>query len=404
MLDLINEIWQTMRTNKLRTALTGISVAWGIFMLIMLVGLAKGVLNSFADGDFAKSANIIQIWPGYASMPYKGLKEGRLINLRDTDLGKIERENKEVVKYAAAQLNMPSTNISTSRDYISKSYIGVFPEAQEQLVMSRGRFINDHDLELQRKVIVLDKKSAETLFGSEDKAVGNVVNMTGLSFTVAGVYDHQWKSDLYIPYTTARALKGYDDKLSTIRVSASGINTLEKADELEKKVRTTLGKSESFDSDDSSAVWVWNRFSNYISNQKGMGILNTVMWVIGLLTLITGIVGVSNIIFVSVRERTHEIGIRRAIGAKPMRILKQVILESVAMTTIFGYVGILLGTIGTEILSRAFSGSDFIKDPTVSISLALEVTLVLIIAGALAGLFPAMRALKIRPVEALRTE
>lgn len=254
MLDLINEIWQTMRTNKLRTALTGISVAWGIFMLIMLVGLAKGVLNSFADGDFAKSANIIQIWPGYASMPYKGLKEGRLINLRDTDLGKIERENKEVVKYAAAQLNMPSTNISTSRDYISKSYIGVFPEAQEQLVMSHGRFINDHDLELQRKVIVLDKKSAETLFGSEDKAVGNVVNMTGLSFTVAGVYDHQWKSDLYIPYTTARALKGYDDKLSTIRVSASGINTLEKADELEKKVRTTLGKSESFDSDDSSAV------------------------------------------------------------------------------------------------------------------------------------------------------
>ncbi len=404
MLDLINEIWQTMRTNKLRTALTGISVAWGIFMLIMLVGLAKGVLNSFADGDFAKSANIIQIWPGYSSMPYKGLKEGRLINLRDTDLGKIERENKEVVKYAAAQLNMPSTNISTSRDYISKSYIGVFPEAQEQLVVSHGRFINDHDLELQRKVIVLDKKSAETLFGSEDKAVGNVVNMTGLSFTVAGVYDHQWKSDLYIPYTTARALKGYDDKLSTIRVSASGINTLEKADELEKKVRTTLGKSESFDSDDSSAVWVWNRFSNYISNQKGMGILNTVMWVIGLLTLITGIVGVSNIMFVSVRERTHEIGIRRAIGAKPMRILKQVILESVAMTTIFGYVGILLGTIGTEILSRAFAGSDFIKDPTVSISLALEVTLVLIIAGALAGLFPAMRALKIRPVEALRTE
>lgn len=404
MLDLINEIWQTMRTNKLRTALTGISVAWGIFMLIMLVGLAKGVLNSFADGDFAKSANIIQIWPGYASMPYKGLKEGRLINLRDTDLGKIERENKEVVKYAAAQLNMPSTNISTSRDYISKSYIGVFPEAQEQLVMSHGRFINDHDLELQRKVIVLDKKSAETLFGSEDKAVGNVVNMTGLSFTVAGVYDHQWKSDLYIPYTTARALKGYDDKLSTIRVSASGINTLEKADELEKKVRTTLGKSESFDSDDSSAVWVWNRFSSYISNQKGMGILNTVMWVIGLLTLITGIVGVSNIMFVSVRERTHEIGIRRAIGAKPMRILKQVILESVAMTTIFGYVGILLGTIGTEILSRVFAGSDFIKDPTVSISLALEVTLVLIIAGALAGLFPAMRALKIRPVEALRTE
>lgn len=404
MLDLINEIWQTMRTNKLRTILTGISVAWGIFMLIMLVGLAKGVLNSFEDGDFAKRANIIQVWPGYASLPYKGLKEGRVINIRNTDLEKIERENADMVDYAAAQLSMPSANISTSRDYMNKSYTGVFPEAQEQLVMSHGRFINDHDLETQRKAIVLDKKSAETLFGSADKAVGNIVNMTGLSFTVVGVYDHQWQSSIYIPYTTARALKGYDDKLSTLRVSASGINTLEKADELEKKVRATLGKSESFDPDDSSAVWVWNRFSNYISNLKVTDILNTVMWVIGLLTLITGIVGVSNIMFVSVRERTHEIGIRRAIGAKPARILKQVILESVAMTTVFGYFGILLGTIGTEILSRMFAGSDFIKDPTVSISLALEVTLVLIVAGALAGLFPALRALKIRPVEALRTE
>lgn len=404
MLDLINEIWQTMRTNKLRTALTGISVAWGIFMLIMLVGLAKGVLNSFADGDFAKRANIVQVWPGYASLPYKGLKEGRYISLRNSDLAKIEHENSGSVNYAAAQIQMPSANISTSRDYISKSYTGVFPEAQEQLTMSHGRFINDHDLEVQRKVIVLDKKSAETLFGSDDKAVGNVVNLTGLSFVVVGVYDHKWQNGIYIPYTTACALKGFDDKLSTIRVAASGINTLEQADKLEKDIRITLGKSESFDPDDSSAVWVWNRFSNYISNQQGMNILNTVMWVIGLLTLITGIVGVSNIMFVSVRERTHEIGIRRAIGAKPLRILKQIILESVAMTTVFGYVGILMGTVGTEIMSRAFAGSDFIKDPTADISLALEVTLVLIVSGALAGLFPALRALKIRPVEALRTE
>ena len=404
MLDLINEIWQTMRTNKLRTALTGISVAWGIFMLIMLVGLAKGVLNSFADGDFAKRANIVQVWPGYASMPYKGLKEGRSVTLRNSDLARIEHENEVSVDYAAAQISMPSANISTSRDYINKSYTGVFPEAQEQLTMSYGRFINDHDLDMQRKSIVLDKKSAETLFGSDDKAVGNVVSLTGLSFVVVGVYDHKWQNNIYIPYTTARALKGYDDKLSTIRVAASGINTLDQADELEKSIRSTLGKSESFDPDDSSAVWVWNRFSNYISNQQGMGILNTVMWVIGLLTLITGIVGVSNIMFVSVRERTHEIGIRRAIGAKPLRILKQIILESVAMTTVFGYVGILMGTAGTEILSRMFAGSDFIKDPTVDISLALEVTAVLIVSGALAGLFPALRALKIRPVEALRTE
>ena len=135
-----------------------------------------------------------------------------------------------------------------------------------------------------------------------------------------------------------------------------------------------------------------------------MRILNIVMWVIGMLTLITGIVGVSNIMFVSVRERTHEIGIRRAIGAKPRSILSQVIVESVALTTIFGYIGIIMGTVGTTILDKMFGNTDFIKDPTVDISIALEVTAVLIVAGALAGLFPAMRALKIKPVEALRTE
>mgnify|MGYP001532162213 FL=1 len=149
---------------------------------------------------------------------------------------------------------------------------------------------------------------------------------------------------------------------------------------------------------------MWNRFSSYLNSQEAAGVLNTAMWVIGLLTLITGIVGVSNIMFVSVRERTHEIGIRRAIGARPHNILLQVIIESVAMTTLFGYIGILLGTIGNEIMAQVFADGDFIKDPRVDLSLAIEVTVVLIVSGALAGIFPAMRALKIRPVEALRTE
>lgn len=404
MLDLINEIWQTLRTNKLRTALTGLAVAWGIFMLIMLVGLAKGVVNSFADSDFAKRANIMQVWPGYASKPYHGLKEGRQIKLKERDLTAIERENRAHVDYAAAQVSMPSADIRTVRDYVNKSYIGVYPEAQEQLVMERGRFINDRDLADRRKSIVLDHKSAETLFGSVDKAMGSPVDINGLTFNVVGVYDHQWQSDIYIPYTTANALNGYDSNLSSIRVAVDNLSSIEEADRLEDDVRATLGRTEAFDADDSSAVWVWNRFSNFLSNKEAMNILNIVMWVIGLLTLITGIVGVSNIMFVSVRERTHEIGIRRAIGAKPSRILCQVIVESVAMTTIFGYVGILLGTIGTEILDYMFADSDFIKNPTVDISLMLEVTAVLIVAGALAGVFPALRALKIRPVEALRTE
>lgn len=404
MIDLLNEIWQTMRTNKLRTLLTGISVAWGIFMLIMLVGLAKGVINSFGEGDFSRSANIMQLWGGYASKPYHGLKEGRYISLREHNLTDIERENSLHVDYAAPKLSMSATYISSTTDFINKSYTGVYPEAQETIEMMHGRFINDRDLSGRRKSIVLDKKSAETLFGSPDKAVGGQVSINGLSFTVVGIYDHRWKNDIFIPYTTAKALNGFDDKLNTIRVAVKDLNTIEQADKLEQDVRATLGRANSHQPDDSSAVWIWNRFTNYLTNMAAMNILNIVMWVIGLLTLITGIVGVSNIMFVSVRERTHEIGIRRAIGAKPSRILKQIILESVAMTTTFGYIGILMGVAGTELLARAFKGSDFIKDPTVDLSLAVEVTLVLIVSGALAGVFPAMKALKIRPVEALRTE
>ncbi|MCM1094460.1 MAG: ABC transporter permease [Lachnospiraceae bacterium] len=404
MIDLSKEIWQTLKTNKLRTLLTGMSVAWGIFMLIMLLGMAKGVINSFSSSDFAKSANVIQLWPGKAAKAYHGLKEGRRVNLKEHNLADIERDNHAHVSEAAPELSSASVKISTTKDYITKNYSGVYPEAKEQKKMIHGRFINENDLDKQRKVMVLSLKTAALLFDKPDEAIGKTVNMSGLSFTIVGIYEHRWQDRIYIPYTTAKALNAYSDKLSTIRVTTKPLSTAEEANNLENDIRATLGKVNSHAADDDSAVWVWNRFANYLSHQEGMKILNIVMWVIGMLTLITGIVGVSNIMFVSVRERTHEIGIRRAIGAKPRSILSQVIVESVALTTIFGYIGIIMGTIGTTILDNMFGSTDFIKNPTVDISIALEVTAVLIIAGALAGLFPAMRALKIKPVEALRTE
>lgn len=404
MLDLSKEIWQTLSTNKLRTFLTGFSVSWGIFMLIMLLGMAKGVINSFSSSGFAKSSNVIQMWPGEAEKAYHGLKEGRHVDLRERNLSTIENENKAHVAEAAPELRSASVKISTTRDYVNKSYTGVFPEAQEQKTMVYGRFINENDLSKQRKVIVMDLKSADILFENPSEAIGKTVDMSGLSFTVVGIYDHRWQSNIYIPYTTAKAISGYKDVLNTIRVTTSNIKTEEDAMQLENDLRATMGKANNHAPDDNSAVWVWNRSANYLSNLKGMNILNIVMWVIGLLTLVTGIVGVSNIMFVSVRERTHEIGIRRAIGAKPRNILTQVIVESVALTTIFGYIGIIMGTIGTMILDKMFGQTDFIKNPTVDVSIAIEVTAVLIVCGALAGLFPALRALKIKPVEALRTE
>lgn len=407
MIDLVNEIWQTLCTNKLRTFLTGFSVAWGIFMLIILVGMAKGVMTSFQDGGMAQSSNNIQIWNGFASMPYQGLKEGRFIDLKDKNLAAIEHENGSHVSEVTAQLSPNSSvTLSTPRDSKSKSYVGVFPSEinSQHLVMSEGRFINENDMNKMRKVVVLDRNTVQTLFGDTTNVVGRNVSINGLNFTVIGWYYHQWRNSIYIPFSTARAINGYTDKLDQIRVGIKNVKTEEDGENVEKAIRTTLSKQNKFDPDDQGAVYIWNQFTSYLTNLKAMSILNITMWVIGLLTLITGIVGVSNIMFVSVRERTHEIGIRRAIGAKPANILIQVIVESVALTTVFGYIGILMGTIGTEIIAHAFAGSDFIKDPRVDITLALEVTAVLVVAGALAGLFPALKALKVKPVEALRTE
>lgn len=405
MFDLINEIWQTMRTNKLRTALTGISVAWGIFMLIILLGISKGVLSSFQSSSLAQNPNKITVYPGNTSMPYKGLKEGRYIQLRDRNLDEIKNDNPHDVASATAEMNQSGT-ISTTLDYITTNYSGVFPGTEKmlQLPMIYGRFINEKDLNDMRKVIVLNKKDAETLFKNIGSSIGKTVDVNGIAFTLVGIYEHEWRSGTFIPYTTARALSGFDDKVYSIQVDIKGVKNMEDAERVERNIKSTLAKYNQFNPDDESAVWMWNRFSSYLNSQEAAGVLNTAMWVIGLLTLITGIVGVSNIMFVSVRERTHEIGIRRAIGARPHNILLQVIIESVAMTTLFGYIGILLGTIGNEIMAQVFADGDFIKDPRVDLSLAIEVTVVLIVSGALAGIFPAMRALKIRPVEALRTE
>ncbi|WP_304646967.1 ABC transporter permease [uncultured Muribaculum sp.] len=405
MFDLINEIWQTMRTNKLRTALTGLAVAWGIFMLIILLGISKGVLTSFQSSSLAQNPNKINVYPGNTSMPYKGLKEGRYIQLRDRNLDEIKNDNPNDVASATAEMNQSGT-ISTPLDYITTSYSGVFPGTEKmlQLPMIYGRFINEKDLNDMRKVIVFNKKDAETLFKNIGSSIGKTVDVNGIAFTLVGIYEHEWRSGTFIPYTTARALSGFDDKVYSIQVDIKGVKNMEDAERVERNIKSTLAKYNQFDPDDESAVWMWNRFSSYLNSQEAAGVLNTAMWVIGLLTLITGIVGVSNIMFVSVRERTHEIGIRRAIGARPHNILLQVIIESVAMTTLFGYIGILLGTIGNEIMAQVFADGDFIKDPRVDLSLAIEVTVVLIVSGALAGIFPAMRALKIRPVEALRTE
>ena len=271
--------------------------------------------------------------------------------------------------------------------------------------MKYGRFINDLDISEARRVMVLADNQATLLFGNDADALGKTVSSMGLAWTVVGIYSHRWNRSTYAPYTTYKAVTGNNDYAYQLDATVEGLTDEASGDAVEEAIRASLAAQHNFAPDDANAIWTWNRFNDYLRGQRGNNILRLAVWIIGLLTLLTGIVGVSNIMFVSVRERTHEIGIRRAIGAKPRSIVLQVITESIAVTGLFGYIGVFLGIVVLQFINHFVGDStEGFRNPTVDLSMALQVTVALIVAGAIAGLFPAIKATKVKPVEALRDE
>lgn len=405
MFDLITEISQTIRNNKLRTVLTGIAVAWGIFMLIVLLGVARGVVNSYTEQMATGSSNSIRLWSGNTSIPYKGYKEGRWIRMSDKDMPDILKEV-DAAGAVAVTASVTGAVITGPKDYVSGGCNAVYPdEARTQRITDiTGRFINERDNSEHRRSIVLSHKNAGLLFGSADSAIGKEVKLLDLSWKVVGVYDHRWRSTSFIPYDTYKAITGNDGYVDQMTVRVDGLTSEAEANKTETEVRGVLARNHEFDPADENAIWIWNQFANALKEGQALVYLNLAVWIIGILTLLTGIVGVSNIMFVSVRERIHEIGIRRAIGAKPRSIIMQVLAESVAITTLFGYIGIVAGMALIEILKVVLEGQEGFMNPTVDITIAIEVTIALIIAGGIAGLFPAIKATKVKPVEALRDE
>ena len=405
MFDLANEILQTMRHNKLRTTLTGLSVAWGIFMLITLVSVANGITRSFKEEMMNSDSQKISIWGGTTTKPYHGYREGRNIDLKNKDIDILSHEQRDVVQEVTSELNGTQSGVSTNTTNVQAGFTGVLPSALglNNLELIDGRFISQGDIDKKAKVMVLPKEYAEQLFPPDGKkAVGQRVECAGLSFLVIGVYESHRRT-IYIPYSTARVFSSDNTNLDQIILLLNGVTEIEQADNIEKDVRHTLASAHDFDPDDESGVWIWNAVSQALTVQGAIGILNIGVWVLGLLTLLSGIIGISNIMFVSVKERTHEIGIRRAIGAKPVKILTQILTESVVITTLFGYIGIVMGTALTEVLASTV-GQGMFDYAHVDLRIAIQVTVVLIVAGALAGLFPALKALKVKPVEALRDE
>ena len=440
-MELLNEIWQTARRNKLRTTLTGFAVAWGIFMLIVLLGAGNGLINAnLKQSDRFLSSSMV-VFGGWTSKPYQGLKEGRDIRLHKTDMEITEKEFAENVDEVGAQYNT-SAVISLGQQYISTSISGVYPNHIniDKVEMLHGRFINDIDIRESRKVLVLSNKQAKELAspsapegattpglqsneapsgavgGASGALVGRFVNVGNFAFKVVGIYKEQenGRGEIFSSYSAIKRIFGANtDDAGRIEFTFHGLNTEKANEDFEKDYRRRLNAEHQAHPEDEDAVWLWNRFTQNLQMEQGIGIIRTALWIVGLFTLLSGIVGVSNIMLITVKERTHEFGIRKAIGAKPWSILRLIIVESVIITTIFGYIGMLLGifaneymdaTIGHETIDTGLFKATMFLDPTVGLDVCIEATMVMIIAGTIAGLIPAFKASRILPIEALRAE
>lgn len=416
MFDLFQEIFGELSRNKLRTIATGFAVTSGLFLLIVLQGAGNGLIHSFEYNlkDFAFDA--IKVYGGRTTMPFEGVKEGRAIRLDNRDVSMAEQSFKENVTHVIPTCSKSGLIISNGSEFISGELHGVYPNfAKSQAIkVLQGRFINAVDISQNRKVILISNKNAKDLFKHHEQPIGQELNVSGIMFKVVGIFkenEMSGSSEFYSPFSTIATIYNRGNNIDQITMNIKDIPTEKDMEEFMTKYIRSASHIHSFHPDDKRALWIHNQAGDNIQMNKAMNILHTAFWVLGLLTLISGIVGVSNIMLISVKERIREFGIRRAIGARPWSIIRMVMLESVVITSIFGYIGMLLGILFCEWMDMSVAGQTMdvgmfqtkvFLNPTVDLSTCINATLVIIIAGALAGFFPARKAVKIKPIDALR--
>ncbi|MHA7056009.1 ABC transporter permease [Aquimarina sp. M1] len=407
------EIFDTIRKNKLRTFLTGLSVASGIFILVILLGVGQGMQNGISQEFEGDASNSIWVWTRPTSVEYKGLNPGRFFSMTNEDFDFIHKTNEEVIEYESSRVRIWGSVISYKKESGNYRIEGVFPGFQfiENQSMLSGRFINQQDINEKNKIVAIGNKVKQALFKNNEDPIGKYIRLNDIPFKVVGVYTDKGgdreEEQVSVPSTTAQQVFN----------RGQNINNLSYTLKPEKDFETAVAKSEEFVA--TITAYLKNKHTIAPTDERAIGIGNSLeqakrfyslifmikafFWWVGVCTIIAGVVGVSNIMLIIVKERTKEIGIRKAIGALPSSIIGMILHEAIFVTSIAGFTGLIFGLILLEVVGPMIE-TDFISSPSVNFNVALTTVFILIFAGAIAGFFPAWRAAKIKPIVALRDE
>ena len=404
--DSLREVLATMRSNKLRTGLTALSVAWGMLMLIVLLGagngLANGVLYEFRD----QRINALWVYPGKTTSPYAGRGPGRQIKLTNDDYDRLRR-SLPAIDHIAGHYYVPGERaVSYGAKHAAFEIRGTHPDHAylERMRVTRGRFLNEADLGERRKVALLGSRAASFLFG-KGEALGQYLKIRGLPFEVIGVFQDaggQTELDrIYIPITTAQLVYDQPGRIHELLLSISDSN-LQQSRDLAERVHRLLAQAHDVSPDDRRALHVRNNLEQFASINGVFLWIRGFVYVVGGGTLFVGAMGVSNLMLISVKERTRELGVRKALGATTWSVIGLVVGEAVLVTAAAGYSGLVLGLLVLELARRYLTRVPYLREPRVDLALALSAGLLLVLAGFLAGFFPARHAARINPIQALR--
>ncbi|HPQ98839.1 MAG: ABC transporter permease [Lewinellaceae bacterium] len=412
--DTWQEIWMTIKQHKLRTFLTVLGVFWGVFMLIFMLGMGSGLENAVFRDFGNRATNIMYVWSSSTSLPYQGYQPGRFPRLNFDDLEAIKQQVKGVGFIAPrTRLDAKVVHGETAETYEIRGELSQMIKV-EALKVYHGRYISDLDNDESRKVAVLGTRTAEVLFGRNvGEAIGQYVTINGAEFLVVGIFGPRvikpWTEDdqeaVVIPLTTMHRTFGMDGRVHYFAVSAQEGYRIA---QIEPQVRSLLKARHHVAPNDPRGIGGFNLEAEFQQVRGLFDGISAFLWIVGIGTLLAGIVGVSNIMLIVVKERTKEIGIRKAIGATPASIISSILTESIFITAVSGYLGLLAGVLvigGINLLmEQASVDSQMFYNPEVNLGIAIGAMVLLTIAGTVAGLIPAMMAARVNPVVALKDE